>query len=448
MVKIDERTKLFLSAIFITSLIFALIYILSSFKVQIFHGDKFQAANLLGTLVQGLTAIVAIVFTLILFVSQFTLGKYVTRTIDYVLLNWLNFLTLVFGIATILLNVITLWNLSMEHWRLYVDLSVILFILFMILMFLFFLSIPSFLKPKRILDSIQREILRKEPKDREFISRKIELLFSVVRKLRDNGESSDALYGINLLGDTIRSINLGEEEFLFLQSAISKLEDIGIESIEKQPSLTMNTVGELRKILNFVERKGFFLEINIGNQVVSSSLSICENSIDTRHAKSLIQMTYSLVLNFYELCASKDGSIITFGPEALNRLLHYSEVSNLPSYYLLSFEPQWVISRLFKKGRTEEAFILFEILVNRYPRHSQTLIFCIDILFESVRENEDFAKKVVEKIINNFESVKVEIKTKKGKTGRTISVRNSDVRIETGDEDKDVALWIKNSLER
>jgi uncharacterized membrane protein len=130
LVRVGEGIKLLLSAILIFGLILGLICILSSFHIQVFQGDRSEAAALLGTLTQCLAAIIAIVFTLILFVGQFTFGKYVARTIDYVLLNWLNFSMLAFGIATMMLSVVTLWNLSMEYWRSYVDLSVILFIFF------------------------------------------------------------------------------------------------------------------------------------------------------------------------------------------------------------------------------------------------------------------------------------------------------------------------------
>jgi len=103
---------------------------------------------------------------------------------------------------------------------------------------------------------------------------------------------------------------------------------------------------------------------------------------------------------------------------------------------------------LLKNGKDKEAWILFQTLFEKYPKGSQTLLFCIGTIFDNARDHEDFARNVVKSIKANFESVQVEIKRKKDKSGRGIGVHQNTVEIEIGsDEDNNIALWIKNSLE-
>jgi hypothetical protein len=315
----------------------------------------------------------------------------------------------------------------------------------MIMLFLFFVSLPKSLKPQRILDSIQKEILRRKSKSQEFVSRKIELLFSIIRRLRDDGESSDALYGINLIGETIRSIDLKEYEFLFLQFVISNFEDISVESLEKQPNLAFSSVSELSKILGFLEPKGSFFVVNIGNQIVSSSLTICQNLVNTRHARTIMTMTYSLVLRFCYLCALVDG-YMPFALEALKRVVEYAKLSDLPDYLTLG-GADIVVTQLLKKGKTEAAYSLFRTLFDVHPKDSWTLLFCVGVMYDNVRENEDFVSNIARDVKDNFESIKVEIKRKQDKSG-SIGVRENTIEIEVGsDKDDFPALWVKRALE-
>ena len=101
---IREKKKI-IFAIAIISLVVTITHLLLFQNVHIFHGDRYEAATLLGTMIQCLATVTAIIFTLILFIGEFSLGKYVTRTVDYVILNRFNFLMLVFFIAVIIWNI-------------------------------------------------------------------------------------------------------------------------------------------------------------------------------------------------------------------------------------------------------------------------------------------------------------------------------------------------------
>jgi len=442
----SERKKILLSSSLFLSLFLTLAFILSYYKVQVFQGDRVEAANLLGNIIQCLAAITAIVFTVILFLGQFSLGKYVTRTIDYVLLDWRNFATLSLFTAVLLLNIVTLWNLSMEYWRLYVDVSVLLSVFCLTWLFPYFWSIPRCLQPRKIFETIQKEVNSKKQKNIQFVRDKIELLFSIVSKLRDNGESSDALYGLELIGKISRSIDLKEDQYLFRSLITSKLEDIGVESLEVQPGLALRCIDELRNLLTLAKPKGFSFDINLGNQIVSSSLTICKNSLPKAHAKNFVLKTYSLILYFYQLSALDDGIAMLIGSQALEKILSYSSQVEIPNYHWLSFEPQWVISNLLKNKKEKEAFFLFSMLYNYFPKDQECLLFSLGVLL-TAKDRKEFSVNVVEKIRNSFGPLNVNIKTIQDRSGYHLTVSSEhEIEIEISNEDREHALWIRDSL--
>jgi len=442
-----RENKEIISVFIIGCLGIILLYLVLFQNVHLFYGDRNEAATLLGTMIQCLATVTAIVFALILFVGEFSLGKYVTRTLDYVILNSLNFSMLVFFIAVTVLNILVLSNLTTEYWRLWVDVSVILSVICMISLFPFFLLIPKSLKPRTILGTIMKEIVCKKQKEQQFVSEKIELMFSIVGKLRDGGESSDAFYGIALMGETVRSLDLKKFLLPFLSSFISKLESFGIESLSKQPSLALGCIDELRNILNSLDPKEH-VEMHYGCRAVMSSLEICEVSLSMRNAEAFLYETYELILGLYELSALGDYDVgLGFGIEAITKIQKYANQIGLPIYHLLTLRPIWPMIRLLERGKREEALDLFSVLFDPSPKEETTLRFCIDLLFW-VRESKEFSIKVVETIKQSYGPINIEVKTSQEKSTRRIhSLSSNNVEIEVEDEkDRDVALWIKSSL--
>jgi hypothetical protein len=444
----NEKTKLLLANTLIVSLLPLTLLLLAYFGIHVFQGDESMAATLLGTLISSLGAIIAIVFTLIVFVSQFTLGKYVTRTIDYVLWNWRNVTVLAFGIIVLLTNVVTFWNLSIQSWRSFVDLCVILSISFILTLFPFFLSLTKSLKPERILYSIQNEITGRKSKDLEFALGKLDLMFSIVRRFREGGETADALLGIGLIGGTVRSIDLEKSEFVFLDSIISKLGEMGVESLKEQPSLSLSCIHELRRIIDSVEPKVSFIAINVTNRAVSAALAILDNSIRMRQNGRFMTATYSLVLRSYEALASKDAFVAKSSLDALSTIFDRAKALGVEVwYYLPHFESHQIITRLLKKGKTDKALILFRVLSDLYPKDSDIASSSILLLFDVVQENEDVATKMAEIVRESLRPLQVEAKMTDKAPGRSIKPSENKIEIEVGNkEEYEIALWIQKHL--
>ena len=123
MLRISEKAKLFFAPIIPLILILVMFVAFAHLRIRIFYGERSNALNILNGIVQGLSTIVAIVFSIIIVVVQTTLGKHVTRAIRYVISNWINILMLCLYVYTIICALCTMWIINYGTWTLWVDVT-------------------------------------------------------------------------------------------------------------------------------------------------------------------------------------------------------------------------------------------------------------------------------------------------------------------------------------
>jgi len=119
--RLSEGVKLTF-AFFVPVVLFLVVLLFYSFSgVSVFYGSRDGALDLLGIVVQCLSAVAAIVFSLLLVVVQITLGKYTTRVVDYVFLGWKSLFVLYLYLETIVYGLYVMWTINSLLWLVGVD---------------------------------------------------------------------------------------------------------------------------------------------------------------------------------------------------------------------------------------------------------------------------------------------------------------------------------------
>ena len=203
MLNIGYKTRLILALCLPLTLIGSLFVAFAHFPIRVFYGERSSALSMLNGVVQGLSTIVAIVFSIVILVLQATLGRYVTKTIRYLISDWVNVLMLSLYLTTIICALGTMWTIDHKTWNLWVDITMGATFFCIGALLPFFLRVPHSLNPGLIMRQMRDEILDSFYHiGRVGLSRimsQIDSLFDVIDKCVETGDINPALEGIRLV---------------------------------------------------------------------------------------------------------------------------------------------------------------------------------------------------------------------------------------------------------
>ena len=81
--KLREKYTHILTSFLLSIILIGVLFLFFNF-FKIFSGSNGDAIAILGILVQSSSALIAIVFAFLIFISQTVIGKYVSGTLDYI----------------------------------------------------------------------------------------------------------------------------------------------------------------------------------------------------------------------------------------------------------------------------------------------------------------------------------------------------------------------------
>ena len=250
MLRIDERAKFFLFASIPVVFIGVLFVVFALFRITIFYGERSDALNILNGVIQALSTIIAIVFSIIIVVVQSTLGKYVTKATWYVILDRVNVLILCLYLSTIGCALGTMWIINYETWNLWVDVTLTASIICLCALLPFFLRMSQSVSPTLITEKIKNEILDAyQEKNYERITSKTSLLVNTIKKSLEEGQDEYAFESTKYIEEIIEKEDYPEQRWMFFNYVLSLLDDLGTRSLGRNPNYTLRILQVYGKML-------------------------------------------------------------------------------------------------------------------------------------------------------------------------------------------------------
>ena len=380
-----------------------LLFAIPYFNFSMFNGGKNEALSFLGTSVQALSTIIAILFTVILFMGEFTVGKYIAKTIDYIIFNSNSITILLFYLTSIGVCLFSILLISLEEWKVYTDISIILTAICLMILIPYFLYISKLLKPTHILDQIAYEINLKDTNSPNINTKQLQSLFSITGKLAKNNEIIDARYGLDLIAN-IMITDLQKEgnvNIFYYQWIFGQLERFGIEFFDEDPSITESVISQFSKI--FAEFDETFFITNFGYWIANALVQISSRVFDRLYAKNSVLQSYELLLHIYVTQAVADSFVfrgtLLHQIQQTIRLLRAIDVQN---YVIAGFSVRYQIEKLIDSDKDDSAIALIHTIFNTIPNNDEALLSIFNIMMGIPVEREETMKQVIDKIKQRF----------------------------------------------
>ena len=186
-------------------------------NIHLFSINTSDIASILGTILQSSVTIIAILFSLLLFVGESYLGKYVSSSIKYVINNPPSLSLLCLYVIQILSNIIAI----ISNNGIFIDISIILFFICILLLLPYYLYMNKLFNPRRLIDEAIKAHDYNTVDDVDIIR----LIYQITLNLVKNNEIVDAIYGIEKIVSVGTRI---EEENKFNAVCIEYLERIPV----------------------------------------------------------------------------------------------------------------------------------------------------------------------------------------------------------------------------
>lgn len=453
MTKIGEKTKL-LFAVFIPLILFgALFFTFATFGIQIFFGERSDALSILNGVVQGLSTIIAILFSIIILVVQTTLGKYLTKATRYVISDWVNILMLFLYVCTITSALWTMWNINYGLWTVWVDVTMTASLVCLGALIPFFLRMPHTLNPTIIMNQVKNEILNAcEGKDFKLMGDKTNLLFSMTRRSIETGDVEYAFEGFRILEEIVRLEDSGENRWMFFNLMQSLLDNMGMENLTKNPNVTLRIFGVYSGICDKVKEIPPIF-VNVADRIVRSVIEICREAKSTRFAGALLFQGFFIIIDAYKTDVLLDYYFVCLMglDESLREILKMSREAGVLDRFLVGFPINDAVMELLRKGKNEEASHMLEVILAELVGSPSLKLSIMGLIIDSKVEGfDDFASKSLEIVKRKFVPFEIVVTydADLGEGRREASVKpDGSLEIKTGDKKrKKAALWIKQKV--
>jgi len=453
MMRIGEKAKL-LFAVFAPLILFVALFLgFAHSGLHVFRGERSDALNILNGVVQGLSTIIAVVFAIVIFVVQSTLGKYVTRATRYVLTNWINILMLLLYVSTISSALWTMWNINYELWNVWMDVTMTASFVCLGALLPFLLITPKSLSPTPIMNQLKNEILEAcDEKNFDLMTDRTNLLFDMIRKSIETGEVKYSLEGFNVVEEVVKLEEARENEWMFFNLIIDLLDNLAMRNLRTNPNLALRTFRVYNTIADKIKHLSTIF-VNLGNRIVQSVVGVCREALNTRFAHALLLQASNMLIYFYKNYGLLDFSTIynmSLDPILLE-ILKMSGETGLLDAFPIGFPTNQAILELLRNGRNEEAVHLCEIVYNMSPQSGFMKMSIVGLALDSKSEGfDDFATESLQIVGQIFGRFKINVVYAQdfGKGRTTSSVKpDGSVEIKTGNRKMEEAcLWIKEEI--
>jgi hypothetical protein len=444
--RLKTREKHFLTAIFFSTFPICILFVFFTYA-RFFSGSNDVAIALLGTLVQSSSALAAIVFAFLIFISQTVIGKYVSGTLDYIF-NYRSFMvTFTFYISATATISLAMWLFSIFYWNAFVDVSFTLFIIEILLLpFLFFFQ-SKLLSPKILIDTLLAKANLAEKKTRKETMEQIMLVFSTIYKLAENKEYDNATYGLKAVTNLVTS-NPNKEDLGFYLWAVPNYERIGVECFRFDPNISANVTSQLFELVNHLNKASSFILANACSRIASASFNIASAVAGKPYAENTLVGSYFLLQEIY---VSK--SMVDYGFSAYDELFQMAKIikmmeeSNVPTHLMTGFSLQFNCEKLIKAQKYEMAESLIIGTLNAFPKNDYVLQEYVNLIFFAIPlDKKEIADRIIEEMKTKFGQLEIQFTRTSDPSRSEIGVRDGVISVKAGsDEISEKIGWFKKT---
>lgn len=438
--------------------------------IHVFFGDQQGVLSVLSGIVQGLSAVVAIVFSVVTLAIQLTIGKYVSKAAKYLIFSPSNLMILSLFVYTIICSLLAMWIM----WIALVDTVILMSILCIFLLVPFFLRVPGFLNPLTILKNLRIEILDScDRKDDKEIKRKVEFLFHIITNSYITGELESSLEGIETIELLVERegfvypIDQGglenrEPQFLdFVQLSLRRLCLYLLETDSGLVPRLLETYGVIvRKVLS----SPYADLLNLGNKLSVSLWEVCNASIprgmdresyNMDVARNIALKSYDLTCDIYEGIAIKEHPVAYEVLERLQKVVVSCGRIDVPIGIILPRSNSTAIRLLGEHKQTQaESFldaILNSVIISyqQYKYNVQSIKYYVTQLALESKEDafDEFASKCLEWLKKQYKKIPIEIHHVEGSGYFSFAWEGEVLHGKVENEKKyNILLWIRKEL--
>ena len=430
-----------LSSISIISVLF------SNFKL--FNGTSADIVPVLGILIQSSSAMIAIVFAFLIFISQTVLGKYVSGVFDYIFIdNEFMFTFVFFTLATVVISM-SLWIYPMFYPI--IDISIGLFIIEIVLLPFIFYAQSKLLSPKNIIKRLLSKIKSVDyEKNQAEQFERFRVVFSTIFKLAENGEYDASTYGLTELTKCAHECHKKEgTEFMFYLSLVPEYERIGVECFKFNPNISAFVNTQFHEIIQRLTTSSQpFIVVNVGNRIVLASYNIAKSVNGKPYADSTLISSYRLLQEEYVAKATVDYGFATRDDlQYIANLIQMMLMAQVPTYTIVGFDLQFNTDRLAKARKFEAIEPYLLTILNALPLDGFVLQAYIATILHSIPlSKREIADRIIIALESKFGTLHIQFNKTTNPSGSGIKVYpNYLIEIEAGSEEIAQKIdWLKN----
>jgi hypothetical protein len=404
--------------------------------VKIFSGSHEGAIAVLGILVQSSSALIAIVFAFLIFISQAVIGKYVSGTLDYIFNHRDFMVTFVFYTSATVTISLAMWLFPNLYWNQLVDVSITLFIIEILLLPVLFLIQSRLLSPKTIIDTLLAKASLVDQKTRKETMEQITLVFSTIYKLAENQEFDGATYGLKSVTDLITS-NPNSEDFGFYLWAVPNYERIGVECFRLDPNISAYVNSQLFELVKHLNKKVPFILVNACSRIISASFNIASAVAGKPYCENTLIGSYNLLQEIY---VSK--SIVDYGFSAYDELslmvkiIRMMEESHVQIHLMIGFSLRFSCKKLIEAKKYEMVELLILGTLNALPKDDCILLEYVNVILYAIPlDKKEIADKVIDALKTKFGRLTIEFTKTSDASRSEIGARNGLVTVKAGSEE-------------
>lgn len=429
------RHKHILNSVLISVVLIISLFVSFSY-VNIFSGSHEDAIAVLGILVQSSSALIAIVFAFLIFISQAVIGKYVSGTLDYIFNHRDFMITFVFYTSATVTIFLAMWLFPNLYWNSLVNVSITLFIIEILLLPVLFLIQSRLLSPKTIIDTLLAKASLADQKKRKEVMEQITLVFSTIYKLAENKEYDGATYGLKAVTELITS-NPNSEDLGFYLWAVPNYERIGVECFRFDPNMSVNVISQFFELVKHLNKKIPFVLSNACSRITFASFNIASSVARKPYGENTLIGSYRLLQEIY---VSK--SMVDYGFSAYDELVQMAKIvkmmeeSNVPMLLMTGFSFQFDVEKLIRAQKYEMAQLLILDTLSSFPKDDYILQEYVNVIFYAIPlDKKEIADKVIEALKMKFGQLNIKF-TKTADASRSeIGARNGLISVKAGSEE-------------
>lgn len=444
--ELQPKVKNLVAAIFLSLSSIVIFSVLFS-NFRLFNGNSTDIIPVLGILIQSSSALIAIVFAFLIFISQTVLGKYVSGVFDYIFMDYEFVVAFVFFTTATVVISVSLWIFPIYYPI--IDISIGLFIIEIILLPSIFYAQTKLLNPKNIIKRLLSKVKAyDDKKNQNQPFERIKVVFSTIFKLAENGEYDTSTYGLAEITKCAKECNKKEGyDFMFYYALIPEYERIGVECFKFNPNLSAFVNTQFHDIIQHLTKSSPpFVVANVGSRISLASYNIASSVDGKPYADSTLISSYQLLQEIYV-----DKTTVDYGFSAYDELQYIFKLikmmakSQIPMHMIAGFELQFNTERLAKAEKFEmiEPYLL--TILNAVQANDMVLQGYIGTILHSIPLNKkEIADRIILALESKFGALQVEFTKTANPSSSEISIRNSKIEIKAGSEEISQKIdWLK-----